>query len=441
MLSKISMTGSYCGKHLAHALFVSQTLLVSGISKAQTDMLLYEGEVKVMRVGDVDRVALGNSSIASTSVVSNGQLIVIGEKEGITSMHIWHKDGKESDYKVVVTKGDSGGNSTDIADLISSVPGVKVRTISGKSIIEGVVNPDQKKVLKMLTKEYPGVIDMTQESIVAGGSRMVLLNVKFTEFKTNKLEKLGIAWQTDINGPSAGYANVNPSSVSTSDTSGLTDVFAGAPLNPLEANPPLGYFGILTEIPSRLNFLASSGDAIILAEPRLSARSGGSAEFVAGGEVPIPIQTEDGITIEYKKYGIILNISPIADENGNVQARVETEVSTIDNSVTVNGAPGFLTRKTSTDISLRDEQTLVISGLVDHNVSESLDKVKFLGDLPILGPLFRSKTFTAKKSELVIFVTPKIYDAQSEENQRSIKLADELRERFKSAIKDDNILD
>ena len=434
---KISMTGNYGLKHLAHALLFIPALLFSGLSQAANDILLYQGEVKVMRIGEVDRVAMGNSSIASTSVVNNGQLILIGEKEGISSMHIWLKNGNERDYKLIVTKGDSNGINSDISDLMSAVPGVKVRTVAGRSVLEGVVSPEQKKTLKLLSKEFPGVIDMTQESPIAGSSRMVHKNVKFTEFKTNKLDKLGISWDKSTGGPALGYAN--KSTTSHSDNPDITSLFKGA--GAFAENAPLGYFGIAAEITSRINFLASNGDAIILSEPRLSARSGGSAEFVAGGEVPIPIQTTDGISIEYKSYGIKLSISPIADDKGNVQARVETEVSSIDNSVTVNGSPGFLTRKTNTDVSLRDNETLVISGLVDHNVSKNNDSVKWLGDIPVLGALFRSSDFTAKKSELVIFVTPKIYDAESEENLRSLKIADDLKARFIKAVEDDNILD
>ncbi|GMR08484.1 MAG: pilus assembly protein N-terminal domain-containing protein [Gammaproteobacteria bacterium] len=419
-------------------------LSISNISYAEQELLLYEGEVKVMRIGGVDRVAVGNSKVISTSIVKNGQLVMIGERVGITSMHIWKKGGQEMDYKVVVTDGDSEGDIADLEELLSTIPGVSVRNISGKSVINGVVSPEQKKVIKVMIKAYPNVLDMTRVSAVAGDTRMILLNVKFTEFKTNKLEKLGIVWSTDIPGPGAGYANLGRSELSASDNT-LDSLFSGAGSAAFDVvlnNPPIGYFGILTEITSRINFLASSGDAIILAEPRLSARSGGTAEFIAGGEVPIPMQTRDGIQIEYKKYGIILNISPIADANGNVQAKVEAEVSTIDTAVTVNGAPGFLTRSTSTDISLKSKETLVISGLVSNEISNAVDKVKFLGDLPILGPLFRSKTFNAKKSELVIFVTPTVYDANSAENKKNIKIRERLMNTFtKNVDQGDNILD
>lgn len=418
-------------------------VLIQQAQAAEKELLLFQGQIKVLRIGGVERVALGNAKVISTSIIKNGQLVVIGEKKGTTTMHIWKDDGREDDYKVSVTEEDSSGSNDDLSGLVAGMNGVKVRTVSGKTILEGVVSPQQKLVLKALGKNYPAMLDLTRESEVAGDSQMVLLNVRFTEFKTNRLDKVGISWATDINGPSAGYANLNTTNLSSSSTAdGLNDVFPGAVINPLTSNPPLGYFGIVTEITSRLNFLASNGDALILAEPRLSARSGGSAEFVAGGEVPIPIEGSDGkVTIEYKKYGIILKVKPIADDKGHVQASVDTEVSTIDQSVNVRGAPGFLTRSTRTDVSLKDGETLVISGLVSHNISDGATKVKGLGDLPILGRLFSSDDFQSNKSELVIFVTPVIYDADSETNIQSVKRSDELQQRFKDAVNDDSILD
>ena len=421
-------------------------LLMTGISTIThatgKELLLFQGQVKVMQIGDVERVAVGNGNIVSTSIIKDGQLIIIGEKKGVTTMHIWKGDGRESDYKVTVSAEDASGSQDDLTGLLSGMNGVKIRNVSGRTVLDGVVSPQQKLMIKALGKTYPSILDLTRESEVVGDSKMILLNVRFTEFKTNRLDKVGISWATDINGPSAGYANITPSNVSNSDTDAITDIFTAAPLNPLTANPPIGYFGILTEITSRLNFLASNGDALILAEPRLSARSGGSAEFVAGGEVPIPIEDSDGkVTIEYKKYGIILKVKPIADDKGNVQASVDTEVSTLDPAVTVRGAPGFLTRSTKTDVSLKNGETLVISGLVSHDVSENSTKVKGLGNLPILGKLFSSDDFKSSKSELVIFVTPRIYDAESETNKQSVKISDDLQERFKKAVDDDSILD
>ena len=164
---------------------------------------------------------------------------------------------------------------------------------------------------------------------------------------------------------------------------------------------------------------------MILAEPRLAVRSGGEAKFLAGGEFPISISNINGTTIEFKEFGIKLDVKPEVDKKNNIRADVTTEVSAIDNSVAVDNVPGLLTRRTETQVSMKSEETLVISGLINQELSKDVQRLKFLGDIPILGALFRSKSFRDRKSELVIFITPKVFDADSDLNKANIKAAEE----------------
>ena len=138
----------------------------------------------------------------------------------------------------------------------------------------------------------------------------------------------------------------------------------------------------------------------------------------------------NGNTIEFKEYGIKLNVEPIVGRDGVVVATVETEVSDIDIGVSVDGVPGLKTNKTMTEVNLKQNETLAISGLVKQNNSEAITKVKFLGDIPILGRLFRSETFRNNKSELVVFITPQVYDPTSEENIKRVARATEMRKTF-----------
>jgi pilus assembly protein CpaC len=205
----------------------------------------------------------------------------------------------------------------------------------------------------------------------------------------------------------------------------------------------MNYFGIATEITSKLNFAINNGDAMLLASPVLSARSGGEAEFLSGGELPIPVSNGLGSTsIEFKEFGIILRIKPRADNAGNIVAEVETELSTVDDSLAVDNVPGFRTRRTSTDVSLRTGQTLILSKLVNNDISKNTTAIKGLGEIPILGWLFKSTNFRNQRSELVIFVTPHIFDSDSEVNRESIARAQELKDKFlKSVSKKESILD
>jgi len=156
--------------------------------------------------------------------------------------------------------------------------------------------------------------------------------------------------------------------------------------------------------------LQADGLAKVLAEPTLIALSGESASFLAGGEFPIPVPDEDGIGIEYKEFGIALNFTPIVLSENKINMRVRPEVSELDYSsaVTLSGyvVPGLTTRKAETVIELADGQSFAIAGLLRESTRDAISKYPLLGDIPILGALFRSRNFQKAETELVIIATP-----------------------------------
>jgi pilus assembly protein CpaC len=145
----------------------------------------------------------------------------------------------------------------------------------------------------------------------------------------------------------------------------------------------------------------------------LSTRSGYRASFLAGGEFPYSISNVNGTTVVFKPYGIKLDIEPRVGRNGVIRAQIDSEVSSIDGSVTSVGGPALLTRRTRTEFNVQAGQTIVLSGLLQRTTSNDIDKVPLLGDIPVLGALFRSKRFQNKETELVVFVTPTIVDSRS----------------------------
>jgi len=175
----------------------------------------------------------------------------------------------------------------------------------------------------------------------------------------------------------------------------------------------------------------------------LSTRSGGEAKFLAGGQIPIVTAGALGATtVTYKDYGIKLNIKPVADDQDNISASITTEVSDIDPRFqAVQGNPGFLMRSTESEINVKSGQTIVISGLVDQRSSSSINKFPFLGDVPILGVLFKSENFRNNRSDLVIFVTPVVTDPASTTNQQRIEKARDIRERFENFLGKKGIVD
>ena len=271
--------------------------------------------------------------------------------------------------------------------------------------------------------------------------RMVELDVQVVNFSKSALKNLGIQWQQSILGPSAGLVG----DFHSNGLYRLGDVTGGGatPGNalsgpggaltglPLSVSPFSSYLGLVTSLTSAINLAVSNGQAYILANPRLVTRSGQKASFLAGGEVPIPVAGALGTTsVIYKSYGVKLHIAPQVDAQGHILATLQTSLSQIDPHVTVNGYPGFLTRKTDAVVNVRPGQTIVLSGLIDSTGANDIDKVPGLGDLPVLGALFRSTQFQRNQSELVIFVTPHILTPESARNTALIDQAKGYAARF-----------
>ncbi|WP_244139209.1 type II and III secretion system protein [Burkholderia sp. BCC1630] len=245
--------------------------------------------------------------------------------------------------------------------------------------------------IKAATVDVPNLLDATIVDEGDALKKTIHFKVQIMELTRNAQENLGIQWDQKIAGPQAGAQGFIGSQAATA--AGM--VFAG----------------ISTQITSMINLMVNNGDAYVLASPELNTKSGGTASFLAGGQVPIPRAGALGTTdVEYKDYGIKLNIKPVVDANNVISAQIDTEISQIDPSVSYGGYPGFLTRSARSDISLRAGETMAISGLINADAIGNASRVPFLGRLPIIGRLFRSDEFRSKRSDLVILVTPLISD-------------------------------
>ncbi|MCB1742962.1 MAG: pilus assembly protein N-terminal domain-containing protein [Gammaproteobacteria bacterium] len=332
------------------------------------------------------------------------------------------------------------GQYAEVRQLIEHINGVQAKIVGTRVVLTGQVDESFTSSLEKIAEAYPDVMDLTlkAEALDIGEEKMVLMNITISEFSRNTLENLGISWSRNFNGASAAFAA--ETGTASSPRNGLSVIGNSQVPTPFGnvgvpgARAPFGYFGIATEIVSRINLAIDSGNAVVLAQPRLVARSGGEAKFLAGGEIPIRIATANTTSVEFKEFGILLEIKPVVARNGTIRANVSTEISSVDNSNTVDGVPGFRTRRTEADVSLKAGDTLVLSGMVDRSASEQVEKVAGLGDIPVLGRLFRSKQFADDKTELVIFVTPFVYDADSPSNIAAIKRQKEMLEEFESSL-------
>ncbi|GEM_PF-1097041 len=367
---------------------------------------LYPGEVRVLNLRGVTRVAIGSGKIASATIVEDRQIVLLGEMAGTTSVHVWLRNGRDFDIALTVT-ADAVGNT--LANVNSMLTGTKVVAVQmgDRIVLTGNYDTDETvQRVALVKKAYPALIDQIPARPLDRkiyNEKLIRLDVKLVEVKKNALDNMGIKWAESMSGP-------------TFATSGFfyaNSLFRGTAQNDFPvttaAKPFVSYFGIATQLTSMINLLEETGAGWVLAEPRLSAQSGGKANFVAGGEIPIPVAGPFGQTqVVYKTYGVILNFEPVADDAGNVSSHVSAEVSDIDTQHSSAGMPAFTQHKTETDVTLHENETLVISGLLKNTGSKTLDQIPFLGDIPVLGELFRNRQFRNEQTELVVMVTPRI---------------------------------
>lgn len=389
----------------------------------QTDILSYRG---------VSRVSLGNGELADVKVLEDtAQILMIAKKTGVTDLRVWLKDGRQFSYLVRILSQPTEDILGQVQAHLSDIEGVQARLAGDKVIIEGQsLREEDTKRVQAVADQFASVANyVTPGGITLRG--MIHLDVKVVEVRKNSLRRIGIDWSELTSGPTFGYL----SDIATNDvfrgTLAPTPPELGAVLpSTLDAGSNNGFFGISSRIDSVINFLEQNGDARLLAEPKLTCRSGGEAEFLVGGEVPIPVTNLDGaIVVTFKQFGIILNMSPVSDPQGYISTRLEVEVSAIDRSLTVLGVPGFATRRTETDMNVKQGQTMVISGLFSSERSKDVDKVPGLGHVPVLGELFKSRQFRNNETDLVVFVTPSIVNSEHKINKDMLQHAADIQER------------
>ena len=353
----------------------------------------------------------------TASALDNKEVIVFANSVGTSSLFIWNEDGRYQRVKVNIVPGDTSRVAREVAAFLVGIPNAKASIVGDKVIVEGDnLSDGELSKIEKLAKLYPQVVNFTNQ---IGWEQMVLMDVKVVEFPKTELREIGLNWIATGGATIGAVANA----IRFGDTPGLAANLQNAGVLPIIGSGPGGAVGLPSSLnilggfnlglAGRLTLLERNGKATILAEPQLSARSGSEANFIAGGEIPYSVSSINGATILFKPYGIRLDIAPRVDHTGVIRAKIETEVSSPDLSISPASGPGILTRRTKTEFNVRNGETMVISGLLQRNASNDIDKIPFIGDIPILGALFRSKRFQDQETELVVFVTPTVVDSRS----------------------------
>ncbi|QBF82525.1 type II/III secretion system protein [Shewanella maritima] len=402
------------------------------IAHNNTPFKLYVGAVELYKAKNVERVVVGNGNVLSAKVVDDKGVILIGESAGETDLQLWQKNGKIIKLSVTVTPDNSIKSTATIKRMLSAFPSLTVTENDGLIIVQGKAESSQKEQLEKILSASPNIVSLVKYLEYAKQMEpMVRMQVRIVEFNKTTLQDIGVKWDSSMAGPAYGAAKAFSSNpiFSVASPGQYVEGISGAINDSIGVLDSRGwsYFGIVTGIGSQIQLLSEKGDARLLAEPNLATRSGEAASFIAGGEFPIPVLSGLGAAdVEFKEYGIKLDIEPVVDEQQNIISRVSAEVSSIDPSTAVGDIPGLLTRRTESVINVKNNETIVISGLVNSEMSKVVNKFPFLGDIPVIGELFKSRDFRDKKSELVIFVTPTVIYPGEESHDKQLARGREL---------------
>jgi pilus assembly protein CpaC len=380
---------------------------------------LLVGRSTIVDVGKpIARVSLTSADVADALVTSPSELLVNGKAPGVISMFVWDRAGAIRRYEVVVQR-DLARLSTQIKELFPK-ESIEVRANGRSAVLAGTVSSSD--VAEKMTSLAAAFVENKDELVSllqvgpAGRSNQVLLRVRFAEVSRSAMTDLGVSLFT---GP-AGHRNYLARSATDQIPAPDFDVSGGDPKLVFSDYLNLFLFNTKEQLGGVIKALQTRGLFQSLAEPNLIAESGKEASFLAGGEFPIPVaQASSGgtsISIQFKEFGIRLNFTPTV--NGDrVHLKVRPEVSALDftNAITLQGfrIPALTTRRTETEVELNNGQTFAIAGLMNNQMNETIQKIPGLGDIPILGYLFRSKAAQKNQTELVVMITPEILQNDS----------------------------
>jgi pilus assembly protein CpaC len=349
------------------------------------------------------RVSVGDKETADVILINPKEIYLLGKKLGATNLIVWGKSGQSTIVDILVGM-DSGALQNKLTQLMPKEKAIQVSTAGDSLVLSGTVNDSMgaDKAL-MIAEAYAGkkVVNMLK----VAGPQQVLLEVKMAEVSKNLLDKLGAQLGA------------------TAKTGGIHYLLTAGFLSLTGANPasPGGLLTI-TDGKNAIKIDAENKDGVvkILAEPNIMAISGQEGSFLAGGKVLIPVaQTaaagSSSITLEEKEFGVGLRFTPTVLEGDLINLRVAPEVSELSQTGTAvsigsnsSVLPSFTTRRASTTVQLHDGQSFAIAGLIKSNVTESIRRFPLLGDIPVLGTLFRSSEFQNDKTELLFVITPRL---------------------------------
>ena len=379
----------------------------------------------------IGRFSISNPEIAEAVMVSPNQVLVNGKAFGQVNFIAWEK----ADQRFIVFDVFVRANLSLIDSQIRALfpkDDIRLSQANGSVVLSGTVSQPQAAAQADAVVQAAGfkTVNMLQSPVT--DATQVQLSVRVAEVSRQKLKAWGSTYASANNGTAVHAQAGGPGTLGTQEdgllSKNLITDFAGSAVNLFLFNSGLNTAAFIRA-------LKTNGALRSLAEPNLIAMNGQTASFLAGGEFPVPIvqagQGGNSVSIIFKEYGVRLNFKPTIIDEDHIRLELEPEVSTIDEAhgVTFGGfvIPALRTRRAKTGVELRDGQSFALAGLLDNNETKSLSKIPVLGDIPILGNLFKSASFQKNETELMFIITADLVKPLNSDELPQLKGVDGLK--------------
>ncbi len=410
-------------------MFLTSPLIHASTQTGKTITIPHHKSVHIYLPAKAKRVSLGDPDVLDIVMLKSNEVFLIGKKLGSTNLMAWDSKGVLIESLNLEVTHDLNSLKSKLFEFLPDEL-IKIHSSQNKLILSGKVS--SQSVMDMAIKiaqTYTADNAIDKESanenvsssaiinlMTIGGAHQVMLEVTVAEVQRSLVRRFDSNFHFFNQGSKIGWG--------ATTAGGIIDDLNGV-VQPVFNTPGVDTSGFLatfvdssTLFTLALDVAKQNGVAKVLAEPNLTALSGTKAEFLAGGEYPIPVPDEDGITIEYKEYGVALSFIPHVLSDKKINLNLSVSVSEIANtsSLTITPASGNATyvippltkRSVSSTLELADGQTIGIAGLLSENIRDINSKIPGFGDIPILGQLFTSKEFIKGETELIILVTPRL---------------------------------
>jgi len=383
------------------------------------------GKALLMRVPQMTKtVLIADPEVADVQISSPTNLMLLGKKAGVTTLYVLTDNGGAASYPITVLRQ----TGPILAAMLKEVPAAKIEVASTPDgiVVSGTVpSPRDANKLKTVAQQFVGEKDNVIFNVSVTSAVQVNLRVRVAEVSRSVAKNFSFNWDALYNNGKIAVGLLTGRSFTGTGTSGLGQFTANS-AGQYSLGSGYKTVGSSLDVQGLIDALVSEGLVTVLAEPNLTAISGETADFLAGGEFPIPVpQAGSGgattITIDYKTFGVGLDFTPTVLDENRMSIKVKAEVSelTTTGAITIDGftVPALDVRRAQTTVELGSGESFAIAGLFQNNVTAQINSFPWLGDVPVLGALFRSTSFQRNESELVIIVTPYVVHPVAQSTQ------------------------